>query len=616
METLEKLLAASEKTIAALMMHTYNVLNKEFKMVESRLKRTSDCQTLIAEHCKEKRGATDNLDSKLVNLNVGGKILIIKRSTILSEGDDMNFLFLMISGRWDYLLPKDRDGVIFVDLDPALIAPIFDKLRFRSNYGSKEQLRPRISVNKIVTFDAVVSYFRISGMIHGKMALSEDSTIQHMNDPKNKLLLHSFLPSDFTESRLRFELLYRGSRDGKMAADFHRRCDGKGNTVSVIKDRYDNVFGGFADKAWGTQPSWVKSEKSFLFSLKSSLGDEVVKFPVDTRDQHSLYHQTNYMCAFGNGDLHVLPSPGNSSISIGTSYQNPTSAYSLQYCTGGRPTFKIAEIEVYQVIKEDFKVQSPVGFNADDLPDILKSFTRTEQSSLEAVSESIEISNVYTTQTRHLSSNLIYRAQVAQLAEEELLLELMWIEHLSVPMSKRNISTGLLAEWLGICKASADVLPVSNRVDVTSCASGMQNRVEKLMAGLQIPMVSKMKRDGTEDSTVSSAVSNESESAISGKIATAVDDVISFNVGGTIIAVLRSTLLLQAPNSTFAARYSDRWVQQPDEVDKFGNIYMVKENILHLDIISSSVKSLLLFFLPSSFISSFIHFFHKNDFFI
>ena len=589
METLEKLLAASEKTIGALMLHTYNVLNKEFKMVESRLKRIQDCQTLIAEHCKEKGGATDNLDSKLVNLNVGGKILIIKRSTILSEGDDMNFLFLMISGRWDYLLPKDRDGVIFIDLDPALIAPIFDKLRFRSNYGSKEHLRPRISVNKIAIFDAVVSYYRISGIIHGKMSLSEDSTIQHMNDPKNKLLLHSFLPSDFTESRLRFELLYRGSRDGKMAADFHRRCDGKGNTVSVIKDWYGNVFGGFADKAWGTQPSWVKSEKSFLFSLKSSLGDEVVKFPVDTRDQHSLYHEKNYMCAFGNGDLHVLPGPGNSSINIGTSYQNPTSAYSLQYCTGGRPTFKIAEIEVYQVIKEDFKVQSPVGFNADDLPDILKSFTRTEQSSLEAVSESIEISNVYTTQTRHLSSNLIYRAQVAQLAEEELLLELMWIEHLSVPMSKRNISTGLLAEWLGICKASADVLPVSNRVDVTSCASGMQNRVEKLMAGLQIPMVSKMKRDGTEDSTVSSAVSNESESAISGKIVTAVDDVISFNVGGTIIAVLRSTLLFQAPNSTFAASYSDRWVQQPDEVDERGNIYMVRKIWHHsICIISSS----------------------------
>ena len=123
METLEKLLAASEKTIAALMMHTYNVLNKEFKMVESRLKRTSDCQTLIAEHCKEKCGAADNLDSKLVNLNVGGKIFIIKRSTILSEGDDMNFLFLMISGRWDYLLPKDRDGVIFVESSERAILP-------------------------------------------------------------------------------------------------------------------------------------------------------------------------------------------------------------------------------------------------------------------------------------------------------------------------------------------------------------------------------------------------------------------------------------------------------------------------------------------------------------
>ena len=90
-------------------------------------------------------------------------------------------------------------------------------------------------------------------------------------------------------------------------------------------------------------------------------------------------------------------------------------------------------------------------------------------------------------------------------------------------------------------------------------------------------------------SAKSSAINKKINSVITDKADTGVDDVISFNVGGTIIAVLRSTLLLQAPNSTFAASYSDRWVQQPDEVDERGNIYMVRKIWHHsICIISSS----------------------------
>ena len=118
------------------------------------------------------------------------------------------------------------------------------------------------------------------------------------------------------------------------------------------------------------------------------------------------------------------------------------------------------EIEVYHLIEEGLK--APVEFNANDLPISLRSSTKTEQPPLEAVSESIEVSNVYTTQTSDLSSNLLYIAQLVQLAEEKLLLELMWIEHLSVPMSKRNLSAGLLAQWQRICEESATALPLSN----------------------------------------------------------------------------------------------------------------------------------------------------------
>lgn len=48
-------------------------------------------------------------------------------------------------------------------------------------------------------------------------------------------------------------LLYRGSRDGWRSSDFHKCCDNKGPTVTLIKvvttgGKY--IFGGYTDQSW------------------------------------------------------------------------------------------------------------------------------------------------------------------------------------------------------------------------------------------------------------------------------------------------------------------------------------------------------------------------------
>jgi hypothetical protein len=43
----------------------------------------------------------------------------------------------------------------------------------------------------------------------------------------------------------RFVLLWRESREGFRARDFHRRCDGNAKTLTLILDTRGNVFGGF-----------------------------------------------------------------------------------------------------------------------------------------------------------------------------------------------------------------------------------------------------------------------------------------------------------------------------------------------------------------------------------
>jgi len=51
-------------------------------------------------------------------------------------------------------------------------------------------------------------------------------------------------------------LLYRASRDGWGASDFHRMCDDKGATVTVVKSSDGYIFGGYTDVAWGQIGVW------------------------------------------------------------------------------------------------------------------------------------------------------------------------------------------------------------------------------------------------------------------------------------------------------------------------------------------------------------------------
>jgi uncharacterized coiled-coil protein SlyX len=81
-----------------------------------------------------------------------------------------------------------------------------------------------------------------------------------------------------------FNLLWRGSRDGFTAEEFHRRCDGRANTLTVILDTDGSVFGGFTPVEWESRTWNGKSGKesntwkgdhslrSFLFTLRNPHG--------------------------------------------------------------------------------------------------------------------------------------------------------------------------------------------------------------------------------------------------------------------------------------------------------------------------------------------------------
>jgi BTB/POZ domain-containing protein KCTD9 len=70
----------------------------------------------------------------------------------------------------------------------------------------------------------------------------------------------------------KWRLIYKGSKDGFKASDFHSKCDNKPNTLVVIKSSNGNVFGGYTEQSWSnTDTVYERIDKpdpnAFVFSL-------------------------------------------------------------------------------------------------------------------------------------------------------------------------------------------------------------------------------------------------------------------------------------------------------------------------------------------------------------
>lgn len=76
-----------------------------------------------------------------------------------------------------------------------------------------------------------------------------------------------------------FSLLYRGSRDGMTSSAFHRLCDGKGATLTLVRSDSGHTFGAYAGASWNSSGGFVSCGDAFLFSVTGPLRN-VVRFPI------------------------------------------------------------------------------------------------------------------------------------------------------------------------------------------------------------------------------------------------------------------------------------------------------------------------------------------------
>jgi uncharacterized coiled-coil protein SlyX len=175
-----------------------------------------------------------------------------------------------------------------------------------------------------------------------------------------KSLLVPDIPPLFDEFRdKKWSLLWRGSRDGFGVRDFHSRCDGHANTVTLIqtaaseKDVGGFVFGGFTPVEWdSTTGDWKSDDslKSFLFTLKNPHNIPARKFALKAEEKHkAIWCHSKcgpwfYAIAVSNN----CNTNTSSWIDLGDNYTNDTGLDGRIVFTGSH-CFKVKEIEVFEI---------------------------------------------------------------------------------------------------------------------------------------------------------------------------------------------------------------------------------------------------------------------------
>ena len=145
-------------------------------------------------------------------------------------------------------------------------------------------------------------------------------------------------------------MLYRGSRDGFGAVDFHAKCDGHSNTLTIVKaKRPSYIFGGYTALNWDNLSGYKSDPNAFLFSLKNKDNQPCKMRQINTNK--SICCTSGCGPIFGGGaDLYICDSANTTKHSfsfLGQSYQHPQPSQGRSFLAGSY-VFQLSEIEVYQ----------------------------------------------------------------------------------------------------------------------------------------------------------------------------------------------------------------------------------------------------------------------------
>ena len=130
----------------------------------------------------------------------------------------------------------------------------------------------------------------------------------------------------------KWRLCYRASLHGFSSRDFHAKCDGIRQTLTIVRTTRSFIFGGYAEEAWSQSGEYIHDDKAFVFSLVNR-SNRPIMIRCSAPDCAFTSH-SNAGPTFGEGHAFYISDNSNnnetkllSCTNLGLSYKHPDFTY-------------------------------------------------------------------------------------------------------------------------------------------------------------------------------------------------------------------------------------------------------------------------------------------------
>ena len=249
---------------------------------------------------------------------------------------------------------SDKERTILKDVlrDPLLVNVKTIKARLeeeivhlKAKSSEFEEIKEIVKANELKVGDSLDHNF------YGELHLVEPSICAFKSKIVNTLQYIYLMRLCEFSLEDKWTLIYRASEDGFGAEDFHSKCDGICNTLTLFKPNgSSNIFGGFTSVSWDSRNNFKEDVNAFIFSLVNT-DNNPIKMKVSDPDC-AICCDSSYGPTFGCDIIIAANSNTNekSFTDLGSCYTHPQYEKGTDeiYCfLAGSHAFKVSNIEVY-----------------------------------------------------------------------------------------------------------------------------------------------------------------------------------------------------------------------------------------------------------------------------
>ena len=150
-------------------------------------------------------------------------------------------------------------------------------------------------------------------------------------------------------------LIYRASRDGFKADDFHLKCDESEKTITFIKTNELYVFGGYTNAKWNSIEEGKTDPDAYLVSIVNEENNPIL-IKIKSNDSLAIQTGPDIGPSFGLTDFQISSDSNlnkNSFSNLGDSYDFQLYSFESDKARkflAGSYNFIVSEIEMYQLI--------------------------------------------------------------------------------------------------------------------------------------------------------------------------------------------------------------------------------------------------------------------------